>query len=231
MNKLNNKKYILKNEKKLLKKAKKLSGHTIIEILNKKKIKLSNNFYRDKGWIGKFLEKCLGATASNKAKPDFEKINIELKTIPVNRFGIPLQTTFVCMVSLINNIGITWKESTVRNKLRRVLWIPIETNSLIPILNRRIGNPLIWSPNNLEEKKLKKDWEELMEIIVQGKIEEITTKYGTFLQIQIKAINNKSFTTGVGRKGESIMTLPRGFYLKKIFTAHLLKKYFFTSCI
>ncbi|MGL4907400.1 MAG: DNA mismatch repair endonuclease MutH, partial [Plesiomonas sp.] len=46
------------------------------------------------------------------------------------------------------------------------------------------------------------------------------------LQLRPKASNNRALTDAVGRNGQPIKTLPRGFYLKKAFTAAILAKHF-----
>lgn len=55
-----------------------------------------------------------------------------------------------------------------------------------------------------------------MDLIVLGKVESITARHGQVLQIRPKAANNKALTEAIGEFGQPIMTLPRGFYLKKI---------------
>ncbi len=61
------------------------------------------------------------------------------------------------------------------------------------------------------------DWEELMDMIVLGQVERITARHGEVLQLRPKAANSKALTEAVGAQGEPILTLPRGFYLKKEF--------------
>lgn len=68
--------------------------------------------------------------------------------------------------------------------------------------------------------------EELMDLIVLGKVESITARHGEFLQLRPKAANSKALTEAIGEFGQPIMTLPRGFYLKKRFTAALLAHHF-----
>ncbi|CDK67090.1 DNA mismatch repair endonuclease MutH [Klebsiella pneumoniae IS10] len=46
------------------------------------------------------------------------------------------------------------------------------------------------------------------------------------LQLRPKAANSKALTEAIGARGETILTLPRGFYLKKNFTAALLARHF-----
>jgi DNA mismatch repair protein MutH len=103
----------------------------------------------------------------------------------------------------------------VRHKLQRVLWIPVEGSRTIPLAERRVGAPLLWSPNEEEERQLRMDWEELMDLIVLGQVERITARHGEVLQLRPKAANSKALTEAIGARGEPILTLPRGFYLKE----------------
>ncbi len=107
-----------------------------------------------------------------------------------------------------------------------MLWIPVEGERTLPLATRRIGSPLLWSPNAEEEAELRRDWEELMDMIVLGEVEQITARHGEVLQIRPKAANSRALTAGTGKDGQPIMTLPRGFYLKKRFTAALLARHF-----
>ncbi len=64
-----------------------------------------------------------------------------------------------------------------------------------------------------------------MDMIVLGQIERITARHGEYLQIRPKAAN-AALTEAIGARGERILTLPRGFYLKKNFTSALLARHF-----
>lgn len=181
---------------------------------------------RVKGWVGMLLEFYLGASAGSKPEQDFADIGIELKTIPISAQGKPLETTFVCVAPLTGNSGVTWESSHVRHKLARVLWVPVEGERHIPLAERRVGAPLLWSPNVEEEELLRRDWEELMDLIVLGKVESITARHGQVLQLRPKAANSRALTEAIGEFGQPIMTLPRGFYLKKTLTAPMLARHF-----
>lgn len=170
---------------------------------------------RDKGWIGVLLEIWLGASAGSKPEQDFAALGVELKTIPVDSLGRPLETTFVCVAPLTGNSGVTWETSHVRHKLKRVLWVPVEGDRSIPLAERRVGSPLLWSPSEEEDRQLRLDWEELMDMIVLGQVERITARHGEVLQLRPKAANARALTEAIGARGEPIVTLPRGFYLEK----------------
>ncbi len=72
------------------------------------------------------LESVAGGKCGSKPEQDFAALGVELKTIPIDRLGKPLETTFVCVAPLTGNTGVTWKTSHVRHKLKRVLWVPVE---------------------------------------------------------------------------------------------------------
>lgn len=214
------------NESQLLAQALALAGLTLSELAALAAIPIPDDLRRDKGWTGVLLERWLGATAGSKPEQDFASLGVELKTIPVDRYGRPLETTFVCVAPLTGNSGVVWETSHVRHKLKRVLWIPVEGERTLPLANRRVGSPLLWSPSSEEEEQLRRDWEELMDLIVLGQVERITARHGEVLQLRPKAANSKALTEAIGTHGEPILTLPRGFYLKKNFTAALLARHF-----
>ncbi|HAS61938.1 MAG TPA: DNA mismatch repair endonuclease MutH [Vibrio sp.] len=206
--------------------ATEIAGLTFKELAEEAGVDIPADLRRDKGWVGQLLEWHLGATAGSKPQQDFEKLGIELKTIPIGYNGKPLETTFVCVAPLIGVHGLTWQQSHVRNKLSRILWIPVEGEREIPLAERRVGSPLIWSPSEEEELQLQTDWEELMELIVLGQIEKITARHGEVLQLRPKAANSRALTEAYGASGKPIKTLPRGFYLRTQFTARILANNF-----
>ena len=214
------------SEQELLSRAYAMAGFTLAQLAATAGIPVPRDLRRDKGWTGQLIEWQLGASAGSRPEQDFPDLGIELKTIPVDPQGRPLETTFVCVAPLIGVSGQRWEESNVRNKLARVLWIPGEGSRDIPVGDRRVGRPLLWSPNEEEEGLLRQDWEELMDMIVLGEVEQISARHGQVLQLRPKAANSKALTRAIGRNGQPIMTLPRGFYLKIEFTHQLLQRHF-----
>ena len=214
------------SEQELLTRASNIAGVCFQELADEAKIEVPPDLRRDKGWVGQLLEWHLGASAGSKPQQDFEQLGIELKTIPVSYSGKPLETTFVCVAPLIGVHGLTWETSHVRNKLSRVLWVPVEGEREIPLGERCVGSPLIWSPTQEQEQQLKADWEELMEMIVLGHVEQINARHGEVMQLRPKAANGRVLTEAYGASGKPIKTKPRGFYLRTQFTAQLLAQNF-----
>lgn len=212
-------------EQDLLAKAQWLAGFTLGEIAEMLNIPVPADLKRDKGWVGTLIETALGAKAGSKAEQDFAHLGIELKTIPINQKGVPLETTFVSLAPMTQNNGITWESSHVRHKLSRVLWIPIEGERQIPLNERHIGQPILWSPTPEQDHRLQQDWEELMEMIILGKYHKINATLGEVLQLRPKGKNNRSLAPAINTKGELIQSLPLGFYLRKQFTAEILQHF------
>ena len=209
----------------LLSQAQSIAGLTFGELADELHIPVPPDLKRDKGWVGMLLERALGATAGSKAEQDFSHLGVELKTLPINAEGYPLETTFVSLAPLVQNSGVKWENSHVRHKLSCVLWMPIEGGRHIPLRERHIGAPILWKPTAEQERQLKQDWEELMDLIVLGKLDQITARIGEVMQLRPKGANSRSITKGIGRNGEVIETLPLGFYLRKAFTAGILNDF------
>ena len=209
----------------LLSQAQSIAGLTFGELADELHIPVPPDLKRDKGWVGILLERALGATAGSKAEQDFSHLGVELKTLPINAEGYPLETTFVSLAPLVQNSGVKWENSHVCHKLSCVLWMPIEGSRHIPLRERHIGAPILWKPTAEQERQLKQDWEELMDLIVLGKLDQITARIGEVMQLRPKGANSRAVTKGIGKNGEIIETLPLGFYLRKEFTAGILKAF------
>jgi len=214
------------NEQELIDSAMALSGLSLSQVAADHNLQVPDSLLRNKGWIGNLLEIALGAYAGSKPQQDFPDLGIELKTIPIDRFGKPLETTFVCVTPLVGINGLRWQDSNIANKLRKVLWVPILSEKHIAIADRVIGSPYLWQPSPVENQLLQQDWEEIMDMIAMGNVEKINGKTGQVLQLRPKAANSKALTNAVGSNGQPIKTLPRGFYLKIPFTHQILKNHF-----
>lgn len=203
-----------------------LAGLTLGQVAAQLHVSVPANLQKDKGWVGQLLEQALGATAGAKAEPDFPHLGVELKTLPIDRHGKPLESTYVCVAPLTGVAGQLWHQSWVCQKLQQVLWVPILAERSIALPERMIATPFLWQPSPAQQLALQQDWEELMEQITLGGISSIRGSQGKILQLRPKAANSSALTDAIGAQGEPIRTLPRGFYLKASFTASLLQQHF-----
>lgn len=178
-----------------------------------------------KGFIGMCIERALGATAGSKPTPDFPELGIELKTIPIGKGRKALESTFVCSISFEQITQESFEGSVCYKKLRRVLWFPIEGDAEIPYAERRLGLGFLWSMGLEEQRILKQDWQELSDYIRFGEFENISAHLGEYLQIRPKAANSQKHKNAINATGESIRTLPLGFYLRTTFTNQILARH------
>ncbi len=179
---------------------------------------------RRKGWVGALLEAALGADAASLAEPDFRAIGVELKSLPLDAQGRPRESTYVCTVPLERACSEQWEASWLRRKLSRVLWLPVEAEPTIPLAERRIGNALLWSPDEIQAAQLRRDWEELMEALCLQGPGQLSARMGEVLQVRPKAAHSRVLAPAVSDEGEPTLSNPRGFYLRPAFTRALLKQ-------
>jgi len=215
-----------KSTEELLNRCEKIAGHSLAELAELANIAMPKDLRTNKGWVGQLIEWHLGATAGSKPEQDFKELGIELKTIPIDHYGKVLETTFVCSAPILNTSKLTWENSNVRNKLSRVLWVPVQGERTVPLGERIVGNGFLWSANQQQNFLLASDWNEIMEKVALGKIESISARDGQVMQLRPKAANGRCLTDAFGEDGRLIKVRPRGFYLKKPFTQSIINQQF-----
>lgn len=183
---------------------------------------LPDNLLHHKGWVGQCLEAALGADAGSDNVPDFTQLGVELKTLPVGKNLRPLESTYVSTVPLQALQGLTWENSAVKAKLSHVLWVPILNKPGSLLSERTILPPFLWQPNPEQASILKSDFDELIELICLGNLNQIKANLGQYLHVRPKAANARSLTQHPDETGAPAQTLPRGFYLRQEFTGSLL---------
>jgi len=217
----------------LIQRCQGITGRTLSELANAVGQKIPHSLHYAKGWIGQLIELHLGADSHNKSQPDFLHLNIELKTIPLNANHLPRESTYVCTAPSGPTQGSTstlaletWETSRVRRKLARVLWVPIEAAPHIPIGERHVGSPLLWTLPSAMENILKQDWEELTEMLQLGQVANISAKQGVYLQIRPKAAHSRILASTINEQGEVVLAGPKGFYLRSLFTQKILTEHY-----
>ena len=203
--------------------AKALSGRSVAELAAQLNQPVPDDLRRHKGWLGELIERALGATAGSRPTVDFPALGVELKTLPIDRWGKPLESTWVCAAPIDGSIADEWSDSRVRDKLRCVLWVPILSERAIPLESRRLAAPLLWHMDEDTEKVLSADWRELTDLIRLGQFEDIHARRGTWLQLRPKAADSRVTRWALDEESNWVPVNPKGFYLRARFTEQLLK--------
>jgi len=211
-----------RSERELLERAEQLAGLPLGALAARVGVTLPLAMRQAKGHAGTLLELALGADAASRPQPDFSGLGIELKSIPVNALGAPTESTYLCIAPLRGAVGQRFEDSIAWRKLRRILWVPIESEPALPLAERRIGWPLLWSPDPQQARTLREDWEELMELIATGSFAQLDARVGQYLQIRPKAANARALAPSFDSAGLPAATLPRGFYLRARLTRSIL---------
>jgi DNA mismatch repair protein MutH len=212
-------------ETELMTRARELTGMSIGTLAARFGVAINPNPAQTKGLMGQLLECALGADAKSRSEPDFLQLGIELKTIPVNNLGKPQESTYLCVAPTVVTPGLQFIDSPVFRKLQHILWFPIVISEQ-GVAGHCLGTPFLWQPTVEQLTVLRCDWEEHIERISLGEINQISAHAGVYLQIRPKAANNSARRVGISADGTLVTTLPRGFYLRSRFTTQILQDYF-----
>ena len=204
--------------------ARGLGGRTVSWVAASVGLTTPPDLRSHKGWLGQLIEVALGADGGSIDGPDFLALGVELKTLPIDARAEPRESTWVCSAALDGSIASRWDESRVCRKLACVLWVPVVLLPGQSLGDRRLGAPVLWRPNALEEATLRADWEELSALIRAGDLEHLDARAGQALHLRPKAANAREMVPVLDDSGDWVETNPRGFYLRRSFTARLLKE-------
>ena len=214
------------SEDALLTAARGLAGFTLSELAEAVCQGLPREPLRDKGFIGRVAERALGlhlhGVSPSEAAADFAALGIELKTLPVSKELSPRESTFVCYVPLVQLTELPWEQSRVAHKLRRVLFLPIESGRELAFGARRLGRAFLWSPSAEQIELLRCDYEELARRVAAGHAEALDARVGQVLQLRPKAAHGRVRVRVTDGDGVPWRLQPRGFYLRASFTKQLL---------
>ena len=202
------------NEEDLIKRAFSLTGKKIVELCEPFNKFFNEKSKKSKGYLGKILEMYLGASAGNLPIPDFPNLKIELKILPLNKNMLPKSNVKICYNSnMPTQSNYKWDSSIVKLKLNKVLWIPIEADSSIPLRERRICHPFLSHLKDYENI-IKEDYKNITYFLFSGKMEYISANLGKYLILQ-SISSNKNLTNYFNFDGDLIRTNFKAFYLKK----------------
>ena len=210
------------NVRELSMRAAALTGHRVATLAKALGVNISPDKRTTKGLVGQLVERALGADPNACERPDFPDLGIELKTIPVDCRGVPLESTFCCSIHMGTADQQSWETSRLKQRLACVLWVPVQAPRSVPLGERVFGVPRLWQPTEREIALLRGDWEEHMGLIGAGHGAALSARRGEVLQVRPKAAHSRVRTWAPGPDGPEAL-LPLGFYLRARFTATLLR--------
>lgn len=213
------------NEESILKYAKKLVGKSIAEILedSSKKIDIKN-----KGIIGTIIEEFyFGIMPNSSPLPDFEKVGIELKIIPLmqqTRKIVVKERTKVCSINYVKLIEEEWPTSHAKTKLNKILFIYYLYDKE-NIANSCVKKVDLWElGKDKSEIIIQEDWRRAKQKVEDGYAHELSEKEFHILSA------SRSGSGGVDKNGVlkdlvdqpntqiEAKALKRAFSLKQSFT-------------
>jgi DNA mismatch repair endonuclease MutH len=219
------------SEKEILKHAKKAKGKTIQELLDTSPLDIKSTKSGNKGRVGNLVEEnWFGIPNNSEQAPDFEKVGIELKVIPVHKVGNKgWQVKEDTKITSINYMGLiheNWIGSHAKKKLEKILFIfysyikedPNNSNSPLDLSQCKVIDIGLWElMKNDEHRTIKDDWEGIQNKVMQGMADKLSQKDSLILSAKTAGKNkldkveqpNKTFEETARR---------RAFALKRAFT-------------
>lgn len=200
-----------------------IAGKTVAQVAQKHAVELIDNLQFNRGWLGNLIELALGAQAGSKPTQDFIELGVELKTLAITPTGGAKSDVFVSSLPTNSYMMQAWETSHVFYKLKKILFVPVESNPEVPLGQRRIGKAFFWSPNAQELEQMRQDWELIMQILTQHDYNALKSNVGKLLCVRVKALNSKQNVASKDLDGFNLNLPPLSFYLRRSFLNEILK--------
>lgn len=199
-----------------------IMGRSIAELAALAQVPLPYHNSMAKGFAGQLIEIFLGAHARNLPVPDFEKLRIELKTLPLNADLKPQESTFLCSANLGNDRFVPFNQSALYHKVKQILFVLLFAPSGAPMGIRHILGYFYFRPDAATLNLIETDYNEFFELVTSGRTNEIDGACGNIIQMRPKAATSKDVVPYRDATGHIRYTIPRGFYLRTEFTRNLV---------
>jgi DNA mismatch repair protein MutH len=173
-------------EKEIILKLKLLEDLTLGEVAKKFDINVPNG----KNAAATIIKKSIGFKNVNSRIKEFEQLGIQVKTISTRKSDFkPWEAVSFPTFKLKELVkeqwdegideeeGLTWERCSFKEEINRILFIPILKNEKegVPTDEKVIGKAFFWSPSSTELEIIKKEWENYIDEINNGKV-EVTRK-------------------------------------------------------
>jgi DNA mismatch repair endonuclease MutH len=170
-------KYDDSSEKSIVSYAQQLVGKSLQNILDISTSARTINL-KNKGLAGLIIEKeWFGIEQNSSQLPDFDKVGIELKIIPLKKIkrGIVVkERTKICSMNYMTLPDEKWEESHAKIKLNKILFIYYFPNSS-DILKSKILKIDLWKLSKESgEVFLKDDWYYIQQKVIEGYAHELS---------------------------------------------------------
>lgn len=207
--------------------ARALVGVRLADLAEDQGVPVPRGNVRTKGWAGQIIERELGVGEPGPRAghgPDFAELGVELKTVPVDLRGQPIESTAVCQIDPIAIAAESWDTSYARRKLARVLFVALLVkDGDAPVEDREVSAVRLWQPSPREEDLLRADFEIFVRTYFRaGRAAELTGHVGQVLQVRPKGRNASDQRAAFGPDGRPMRVGKMGFYLRPAFVAEIL---------
>ncbi len=190
-----------------------------------------------KSAVANIMKKAIGFKSLKSKYKELEQLGIEIKTLPVRASdNRPWESTSFPAFKLKELVKEKWDDSPLSSYLTRILFIPIyREKEKTPIQDRLLGNAFFWSPTDVEESNIIKEWEQYKKEVSNGKCKITKVPWGDKHK-EVTSLSKESDTeiihvrphgaTTAGDRdeddcGNSIVK--QSFWLNKKFTQKLLQ--------
>lgn len=175
---------------------------------------------KDKGAVAKRIEQLFGIKSNSEPLPDFKRLGIELKVVPLKRLTSRQlkvkERTKICAIDYKKLVSEDWMQSHARTKMKKMLFVFCEYDKANPIYSR-IEDCAIFDLTTSDEPLIRSDWERTKCIVKRGEAHLLSEKQNVVLAASRSGAGGQKEADQPVKKHRYIAP-ERSFSLKSTFT-------------
>jgi DNA mismatch repair protein MutH len=172
-------------ERAMLAKLRAVEGKTIVDVATR----VGMTVGRDKSAAARVVRHVLGQKSKGR-HGDFERFGVELKTVPIDHRGRPVESTSFPSFVHEEIQFETWPDSDLLGRLNRILFVPIRRSKGQPQGQGVLQRAFFWSPPERDLVEISLEWERYRALISAGRARDLPKASETvFIHVRPKARN------------------------------------------
>ncbi len=180
-----------------------------------------------KGGLGDFVEKVYFDIDNNsESRPDFHKVNLELKLTPFKRLKnknvSAKERLVISMINYNNIVGMDFYHSNLWHKIQQILMIFYLWEKEVPRIDYRIFFIHMYKPSEEDLVIIKEDFQVIKNKVIDGKAHELSEGDTYYVGACTKSSDSSVL---VSQPFSEIEAKPRAFSFKSSYMTFILRNY------
>ena len=153
---------------------------------------------------------------------DFERFGVEVKVVPIDRTGQPIEATSFPSFIHEELAFESWEDSDLLGRLNRILFVPLERKKGQDQGTAVVRRAFFWSPTEIELRGIATEWGHYRDLIKEGGAATLPKQsQTTYIHVRPKARDASDRDIAPG----GVDVIRKCFWLNQAYVEHIIREH------